>query len=481
MSRRIVQAIVVFGIILLLLPVIIRSLNGSPLMPGIEGYGHARIAQTIAQSGIPDYDPAMPERPYTLTAFDLLLALTAMLTGIETAAIILPLVLGLLSIFLFSAILRRWNVNKKSAIGMLLVFVVSPAFVAIFTQATGRSLELFLFLLYILLISPVEKRKSSAVSIIAALLVAAIIATISVASAAIAFVLPIILRGVSKKVPAQSLLSSISAFIVFVAVSLPVLLQAEKPPFGSPVPFVQAVSDFGSGFGLGLFAWLLAFIGFILLWQYKTKYYTAMIAIGVMLLASLLLPSALTPAHILVSILAGYALSSFAQMKWSFDDIRVLTILVLVCGLLFSALSHDLSIARGPPTKEVMEAALAIKAQFPEKTTVLSVPENGFWIEYWSGRQAFLDSWASKTPRIAERWAAAQSIWHSQDIINARSLLYKNRINALVITEDMRDRLVWELPEQDLLFLLRNNETFKNAHHSSIVDIWAVLPPVKTA
>jgi hypothetical protein len=336
-------------------------------------------------------------------------------------------------------------------------------------------------LLFILLISPSKTASAYSVSVILAFIVAAVLSTISVASAATAFALPLMLRGVSKKVPVHSLLSSISAFIVFVAVLLPRILQAGKSPFGNPVPVVQAVSDFGSAYGLSIFAWLLAFIGFILLWRYKTKYYAAMIAVAAMLVASLLLPSALVPAHILVSVLAGYALSSFARMEWSFDDIRVLTMLVLVCGLLFSALSYDLAIARGPPAKELKDAAVAIKEQFPEKATVLSIPDNGFWIEYWSGKQAFLDSWGSETPNAAERWAVAESVWHSQDIINARSLLYRNGINALVITKDMRDGAVWELPEQDLLFLLRNNETFKNAYHSSLVDIWAVLPPSRTA
>jgi hypothetical protein len=249
-------------------------------------------------------------------------------------------------------------------------------------------------------------------------------------------------------------------------------------PFGRPVPVVQAISDFGGGSGLSLFAFLLALIGFILLWQFNKKYYAMMIGTGIMLVTSLLMPSALVAAQVLVAFLAGYAISFFAQMKWEFDDIRVLTLLVLVCGMLFSTLAYDIALARGPPSIELRYAAISMGA-LPENAVILAYPGDAFWFEYWSEKQALLDGWGSQTPRAAERWAAAQQIWHSQDIARLRPLLYRNNIGAIVITKDMRSGTVWDLPEQDLLFLLRNNETFKNAHHSSSVDIWAVLPPGK--
>ncbi|MEM2916109.1 MAG: hypothetical protein QXT19_02010 [Candidatus Woesearchaeota archaeon] len=482
MKKLIVKAIIVFGVLLLLLPVMIRVFNGMPLMPGSESYGHARMAGIIAQSGIPKYDPAMPERRYVPNAFDILLAGFAKLLGIEAAAMLLPLVLGVLSVLCFYAVLKRWQLPLLTVLSIMVVFVISPFFVSTFTQAISRSLELFLFILLFLLVSPPKGKRSADADIlfvIIAVFVAALLSSFGIIPALAAFALPMLLRTVSKRIPASMLASSLAAFIVLVVVALPQFLQQEQAPFGKPVFVVQAISDFGGTSGLSLFAWLLALMGFVLLWQFKKKYYAAMIAMGITLVVSLITPSALPAAHLLTAFLAGNTLAFLAGRKWAFDDMRVLTVFVIVCGLLFSTLTQGIFLARGPPTKEIKDAAVAIKSLLPGKTILLSHPNNGFWLEYWSGRQAYLDDWPSLTPGIATRWAVAQAVWHSQDITNARALLYKHKIGALVITGDMKDGLVWDLPEQDLLFLLRNNETFKNVYHSALVDIWAVIPPKK--
>lgn len=477
-DRTLGRAIIALGLFLLLLPVALRALHHQPLAPGSEGYGHARIADFIAQHGIPTHDPAMPERAYAFSLFDVLLAAIAKLVGITAAALALPFLLGIGTLACMAQVVKKWKLPAGLALGAQLVFVLSPLFVDVFTQATPRALQLFLFMLFFVVLAPSAKRPSFATAAgrtLAALAIAAGIASFGIVPAIAVFVLPMLLRTVSHRMQPQLLASSVIAFIVLVAFALPAFLQHESPSFAKPVPVVQAISDFGGNAGLSLFAWLLALIGIILLWRFKKRYYALMFAMTVTLAAALLLPSALVVAHIVVSFLAGAALAFFAEMKWSFDDIRTLTLLVLLCGLLFSALAHAMALAQGPPTAEFRDAALGARA-LPENATVLAYPDDAFWMEYWSGKRAFLDGWLAQTPRVDERWAAAQGIWHAQDIARARQVLYANRIDALVITQDMRDGLVWDLPEQDLLFLLRNNETFKRAQHSSIVDIWAVKP-----
>jgi hypothetical protein len=290
-----------------------------------------------------------------------------------------------------------------------------------------------------------------------------------------AVALPFLARSM-RRTPALSQLAGLAALIVMITVSLPAFLQSESPEFGSQMPVVQAVGDFGGAGGMSLFAWLLGFIGLILLWKFKKHYYAAAIGTAAALIVGLALPGGVVLAHLLVSYLAGYSLAFLASMRWTVEDMRALTLLVLVCGLLFSTLSHAVALAKGPPHADIMEAS-AVLAQLPIGSLVLSHPDDGFWVAYWSGRQVWLDGWGSSTPNANQRWQVAQSIWHAQDISRARPLLHRNGIDALVITREMRSGKVWDVPEQDLLFLLRNNETFKNAHRSSSVDIWAVKGP----
>ncbi len=478
-DRTIRQAVFALGVFLLILPFAIRTLHHEPLLPGSDGYGHARIADFIAHHGIPAQDPAMPERAYSFDLFDLLLAGVALVTGITYAALLVPFLLGIATLACAALVLRRWKLPAEVSTGTLLVFVISPLFADIFTQATPRALELFLFVLYVLVLAPQRPRQSLGAKVAhaaLAALIAAGLATFGVITAMVAFALPMLLRSVNRNVPKRMLFASLAAFIALVAVALPAFLQQEALPFSKPVPVALAISAFGGSNGLSLFAWLLALIGLTLFWQFKKKYYAAMFALTLLLAVALFVPSALVIAHVVVSLLAGAALAFFAQMKWSFDDIRALTLLVLFCGLLFSTLTHTIELGQGPPTNEFRDAALAARTAFPDNATLLSYPDDGFWLEYWSGKRALLDGWGAQTPRVDQRWAAAQAIWHAQDISHARQALYANGVNGIVITETMRDGQVWDLPEQDLLFLLRNNETFKREFHSSIVDIWTVLP-----
>jgi hypothetical protein len=477
----IMRWIFALGIFLLVLPIAMRFMNEKPLMPGSEGYGHARIAELIAEKGIPAYDPAIPERAYSVNIFDLSLAGFVKVLGTDIASVVLPLLLGLLSMLCMLKTLKNWKVPIQTSLCIMLVFVLSPLFVNVFTQSIPESLELFLIALFLLLLSPPEKARTAKSTIFIAVCAAAVavaVASFGIIPAIIAFALPMILRTLNKKVQAQMLFASLASFIMLIAFSLPRFLQQEPAVFAKHVPVVQAISDFGGSGGLSLFAWLLAIIGFVLLWQFKKKYYSAMICAGALLLTGLLSHSALVSAHILVAVLAGYALYFFVQMKWSFDDIRTLTVLVLVCGLLFSALSEGLSLARGEPSIATRYGAISLGA-LPEGSVILAYPDEAFWFEYWSGKQVLVDSWAPQTPRANERWALAQKIWHANDISQLKPLLYRNSISAIVVSKEMQNGLVWDMPEEGLLYLLQNSETFKNAHHSSSVDIWAVLPPKK--
>lgn len=467
----------VLAVILLILPFALRLSDDQPLMPGSEGYGHARIAGLIAEEGIPAYDPAVPERDYSASVFDLLLAAFTMGIGIEAAVILLPLLLGLGTLGLLLVVLRKWNVPRAVSLGILVVFVISPFFADVFTQVVPTALELFLLMLFVLVLAPVQSSRSMLVIRVAGgMVLAGLIASMGVMPAIIAIVLPFLARSFNRKVPQPVLGASVVAFIVLISVALPAYLQSETPEFTKQMPVVQVISDFSGAGGLSLFAWILAIIGLIVLWRFKKKYYTGMILTTIALIGAMFLPSALSFGHLVVSFLAGYALAFLTTMRWSFDDIRFLTILVIVCGLLFSTLTHTMALVQGPPDRDLVEAAFVIKEQFPEDATILALPSDGFALAYWSGRQVFLDEWLDDIPGVNKRWHTAQSIWHSQEIMRVRPLLYDNSIDALVITKDMRQGKVWDLPEQDLLFLLRNSETFKNAYNSSSVDVWRVLP-----
>jgi hypothetical protein len=410
---------------------------------------------------------------------DLLLAFFMLILPRTLAALLVPFLLGIGTLVFLNKAIERWRLPQNLAFGTLLAFVLSPFFAGTFTQATPTALGVFLLTLLFALLAPQRESRSRAKSVLGLLAIiatTAVFSTLSVGQAIVAIVIPLLARAFRRQLPAALALSSVAAFIVLIAFTLPSFLQTQQADFAKPMPVVHAISDFSGADGLSLFAWLLGCIGLFMLWRHKRRHYAVMIATVLTLAGALLAPSLLGTAHLVLAVLAGYALAFFATMHWEFEDIKTLTLLVLVCGLLFSTLAHAMALAHGSPSKEFRSAALAAQKALPENAVALTLPEDGFAFSYWSGRQVYLDGWTAQTPNANERWDVAQAVWHAQDIERVRPALHKKGINALVITKEMRDGKVWDLPEQDVLFLLRNNETFKNAYRSSSVDIWAVLP-----
>lgn len=463
---------------LLVLPAAVRVLAGRPVLAGSESYGHLRIANQISQDGIPVVDSAIPERAYRMNAFDFVLAGFVLVFGEVLGALLLPFLLGLGTVWCLGLALRRWKIDRLTVFCIMLVFVISPAFVNVFVQATPRALELFLFSVIFLVLSPGKRssRIAIAASVLVALLAAIVLSSFGVIQALIVVVLPLLVRTAGSRGSRLFLFASVAAFVVLVAVSLPAFLQAESPLFSRQVPVVFAISDFGSTTGLSVFAWLLAGVGLVRCWRWKARYFVSLVASMVLLVAALFVPAAIVSAHVVASFLAGRALSFFITRKWSFDDIRTMTLLVLVCGLLFSTLSHGLILAKGGPTNEIRDAAIAVRDAVPASARLLAHPQDGFWLAYWSGKQVLLDGWLAQTPQVNERWAMAQAVWHSDDVMKLRPVLLKNRIGGIVLTREMREGLVWDFPDEGVLELVQNSETFKNVHRSSSVEVWAVLP-----
>ncbi len=476
MRRSLWYGLAALAVFLLVLPAAVRVLSGRPVIAGGEPYGHLRIAEIIAEDGIPGFDPSVPERKYRAGIFDLVLAgFVAVFGGF--GALVLPFLLGLLAVACLWMALRRWKMGRMLVFCVMLVFVVSPAFVSVFAQSTPRALELFLISALFLALAPGKTGGIAALlRAVAAIGVAMALASMGVVQALAAVALPLLLRASSRRSSQWYLLVSGAALLVLVGVSLPAFLQAERALFDRPMPVVLAIADFGSSAGLSVFAWLLAGIGLVRCWRWKAEYYAGLVAAIAVLFAALFIPSALVVAHVVVSFLAGYALCFFVMREWSFGDIRTMTLLVLLCGLLFSTLSQGLSLAKGGPTGGMRDAALAIRGQVPDGTRLLALPQDGFWLAYWSGVPVLMDGWTAQTPQVNERWALAQAVWRSNDVMKLRPVLLKNRIGGIVVTGEMRQGLVWDLPEEGVLGLVRNSETFKNVHRSSSVEVWAVLP-----
>jgi hypothetical protein len=177
----------------------VRVFADQPLVPGLESYGHLRIAETIASEGLLENDPALPDRPLPWNAFHVMLAGFIRILGSGLAGMLVPFALGLATLWLLLVACRQWRLPQPISRGAQVVFVLSPLFVDAFSRVSPRGLELFLLVLFLVVVAPGERsRLAQAVRIAIALLVAAIGASFGIIPALVYSILPLLARSVRR-------------------------------------------------------------------------------------------------------------------------------------------------------------------------------------------------------------------------------------------------------------------------------------------
>jgi len=98
----------------------------------------------------------------------------------------------------------------------------------------------------------------------------------------------------------------------------------------------------------------------------------------------------------------------------------------------------------------------------------------GHWIEFTSERVVLLDGSPAYVKDLETRYNDSLWLFSSKDLETTRNLLFKYDIDYIFIDNVMKEGLVWLEQDEGLLFLLRNNETFKNVYNQTGVEIWQV-------
>ena len=102
----------------------------------------------------------------------------------------------------------------------------------------------------------------------------------------------------------------------------------------------QYFADMGSMNGFSVFSVMLALIGFPICWQHKRKAWAAFLAFFIVLLMSLWLPYMTLYLGIAVAIFSAIALLRLIERRWMLKQIQNITLLLIMCGILFSFISY---------------------------------------------------------------------------------------------------------------------------------------------
>ena len=463
--------IVLVALLFLVLPSVLRALDGNVYLMGEESYYHARMAEQISQEGIPEKDTLITnERDYALNPYHTLLSAFALLLGAATASKIVPLLLGLLCVYLFYLILSNLKIDPWTKLVMTGILILSPVFIHTFNVSASACLILVLNLAGLFFLMK-KGRLYTALSLIFFSTAALFGIPHAIVSAFIVF----FYSFRYKKRLQRGYLIITAIFFVLLSYSLPAFIASEKAGFVSVDLLSAFFSDLGGAAGFSVFAVLLALVGYALVWRYKKQYYLLYAFSILLIIYSFFNNDMMIYSNLVIVFLAGFAFVHFARMKWSLKILRDFTLIVLFCGLLFSAFTTVFSLQESLPNNPLTNSLIWLNLNSEKGDVVFSHYSNGFWIEFISKRPVLLDSLLHQTPDVNDIYFDSKQIFETDDLDKAREMLSKFNVTYVVITNNMYDGLVWPEKGQALDFLLTNAETFKKVQENSYVTIYKYI------
>lgn len=456
------------AVLILALPHAVRHFFHDDIMIGMRPYYEARMALTIAENGIPLQDSMVfSPKPYIFNPYHLILSKLSFI-NVELASKIMPFIAGILCIILFYLILKKLNTGFKERFYILLIFIISPIFIYLFVVSNSDAIAVLLNLLAFYFF--IQDKK---MAFILSGLIFATIPFFGLFHALIALLMTLSYLSLNKeKARDFSIIATIMLVISFV-IYLPLLIS-----FGIPRSISLGqnllqnfISDFGSLTGLSIFGILLALAGLAIIWK-KDYHYSFFYLIAIMSFAlSFYIDIFRFYINFAIAVSSGLCFVYISKMKWQFKLIRNLTVLILVCGLLFSSVSFVARLSAYQPSKEMVKSLKWLDSYDSSAGIVLSHYRNGFLIEYF-GKKAVLDRNFYFTPNLLLTYNETETIFYSRNLERTTKLLNKYDVSYIWITPEMKNGEVWEKGNEGLLFLFRNKEFFDKIYDEGSVEIW---------
>lgn len=460
-----------FSILALSIIPLYRILHYNALPPGEIVYAHMEIARTFLTSGIPVADPGVAvKQPYFFDPFHLLLSAFSIFFGIELAALFLPFILGIITLF-FSYNLFLRAVAPKHALLAGIFFVSSPMYITIFSETINISLIITLLSAGFFFFFQEGKKKYIAFPLFGLLFFY---------SSVHLLLILLLLLCFSSIIPHKQYFFSLLCFL-FVLFFLDLYLHSFVFLFVVPSPLLliqQLFSDLGGKFGFSFFLIILACIGFPQFLKFlhtRTSFVFSVFLLTALFLtmtSSLLYAFYLLPCIVLSGI---FGFETLLTRQWKLSYLSQMTLFLFVLGILFSATSTVSRIATSDPNLEIASALLWLKENSYENAIILPSDRATFWTEYFTERRVLLDKKTVLGPETRILFQDYQKMLTSRNLEETLPLFEKYQIDYVVILKDQDD--LWLQKTKNLQFLLENSPFFTHVFENQRVRIFSITYP----
>jgi len=386
---------------------------------------------------------------------------------------LLPLLCGLLVLYLFWKILLKFNFVTQLSKVAVVILLLSPPFIYLFTTLNQYFFPLFLsFLAFYLLL--LDKRWTKNCSIVLTVILPLFSLVIAISYLTLLALYVLYKDKEKRKLFLWVLgLSFLITFINFILLTIfagfPERFLFSLNIFG--VTSRLLISEFGSHYGLSLFGLIAAIAGTLSVWKrkYNNLFYFFMILAFIFL--TLLRIEFIYVLNIFVCIFAAKGILYFWRKPWATKTLQHFVILILFCGLLFSCVAQIDKLVESTPNADIIEGLNELEAL--EEGVVFSHYSRGNWITY-AGHANVMDENFLFAPNVNDRWVDSNAMFGYRDKASVLNVIDKYEIKYIWIDNEMKDML-WDSNEDGLLFVLNYDlTTFNKVFENDYVQIWMV-------
>ncbi len=428
---------------------LIRYLGGNPSLPGNEAYFTLGTERNFFTD-----NEVINKNDLQNLIWPYLVHLLSTLTRVEIAIVILSYIFAILSILIIYGILQRLNFENKNI--FLLLFVISPITIWLFTTLSGTILPSFLCLLTLYLL--LSEKDSVALFTLTLTILFGLVATIGVLLLILAFS-----RRYKFLFYTLGMGMVINA-IYYYFVPIPLFSKFEIANFFSLFSSL-------SSFGIGFFIFLLSMIGIIATWRVKAerkRYFTIYASFIALVLLSMSNKLFLFYVTFPLIYLSTIGFVTLVRREWQSKSIKVLTLAIIFAGLAINFVYTPVKVSQLEPSKEVLESLTWFQNE--KEGSVLSHPDNGYFLEVIANKKVFVNNYEQKTSSYIA--GLATEIFLSRDLEYLNRNIEEFNIEYIYITPDMKAGKVWKSDDEGLLFLLRYGGSFKNIYRKDGIEIW---------
>ncbi len=374
-----------------------------------------------------------------------------------TGLIGLQLMFGIIMFLGLFVLLRKLGLNREIYTNAIVLSLLTPSFIFLFSQPNSSAFALALLVWGLALVDSTRKLSKAA----------GFLLLCASASSSGFWALVVLVAALSYNRLIRDKLLAISLAIISTGLFLS---QIPETRFSSNL-LNKLVFEFGAANGISLSVLLLGMLGLVLTWkrmpELKTTYFFVLLTI-IAISFNFTQPYLLS---FLLIIFSGYSLVRLKEKKWELMFLKRATIILLMLSLIIPALMSMALFMDATPTHQETKA-INFLAKLNTRGVVLTSGQLAPAVEFIAKLRALPE------PALENRTMKdIEEMYHSMSLKETLSLMKAYNISHILISESMKkSNRIWHEENEGLLFLLRNNETFKLVYNESKVMVWEVRP-----